>query len=96
MSMAHQEDERWEFTQEPVRGHLFVGAITDEMIERAGRALCDLENERDRQRYEQGHEKKHIPLAYEDWRDEYDAQARAAVVAALDPPALPRKDNSDG
>lgn len=48
--------------------------LSDDMIERGGRALCA---------HEIATEYPHVPIAYEDWRDEFDAKARAVLVAAL-------------
>lgn len=38
---AASDEEEWAFTEEPVNGYLFVGKITDEMIERGARALWE-------------------------------------------------------
>lgn len=76
-------DDEFIYTEERARGALFVGAITDAMIERAGRALCAHENAMDRKRSRDLGE-RHVELAYEDWKGEYEAQARIALVAALD------------
>lgn len=62
--------------------------ITDDMIERAGRALCDLDNERELQAARKGllgdvGETGVVGECYENWADEYNEQARVALEAAL-------------
>jgi hypothetical protein len=51
-------------------------------IERAGRALCALENERGREAVKQGVSPRFTELDYEEWREEYDEQARTVLAAA--------------
>ena len=75
----HSDDEEFVYTQEPVRGHLFVGAITDEMIERAARAIVNYDcnvHAAPQLRDDQPLDAVNNPDAYRD-------RARVALTAAL-------------
>ena len=76
-------DDEWVYTEEPVTSGYFLGKTTDDMIERAGRALCEWENDREHERKKDEPGYRVVVLKYEDWRSEFDSQARAALDAAL-------------
>ena len=55
---------------------------SDAAVECAARALCDLRNDRDREAVYRGMERgPHIALDFEDWREEFEEEARVVLRA---------------
>ena len=53
----------------------------EELVEKAGRAICEHDNLREREAEDRALEHSPVLLVYEDWRESFDREAEAILVA---------------
>lgn len=63
--------------------HVIEAKVTDEMVEQAARALCNHANRVEADTARENPDYRAVFQGYEEWCDEWGAQARAALEAAL-------------